>query len=396
MKHPFLMISLWLLATATHPLALPATHWPAHQAQRLIVLLEGASDEGLGTYSGQAQAVQAALRDGNQAALDKAATPAAIALLEAYRHGCCNAQPPRDWHIPDTNHWGDAAQMVAAAVSSNAIDALFNGARASHPYYQAMQLAYARETDPARRNTIAANLDRWRWMPRTPSTRYLLVNTAAFEASLWEGDHVLGRWNVVVGKKRSPTPIFSAQVTGVILNPWWDIPPDIARENIAGLVRNHPGVALAKGYVLTGGRYRQRPGPANALGRMKLVMPNPFGVYLHDTPEQALFSNDVRAFSHGCVRVGDALGLAATLLFSDREEGRARLETSVATGQTQTLALPAPIPVYVAYFTAEPDGLGGIRYLPDIYHRDPVAGSVMTRSGNLRMACTRLHTPSSW
>jgi murein L,D-transpeptidase YcbB/YkuD len=106
---------------------------------------------------------------------------------------------------------------------------------------------------------------------------------------------------------------------------------------------------------------------------MKLVMPNPYNIYLHDTPAQSLFGRDVRAFSHGCVRVGDALGLATALLAPLPGWDRERVEAEIATGTTQTITLAASIPVYVAYFTAESDGQGGIRYLPDIYKRDQAA-----------------------
>jgi murein L,D-transpeptidase YcbB/YkuD len=139
------------------------------------------------------------------------------------------------------------------------------------------------------------------------------------------------------------------------------------------MLRDRPAEAARKGYVLQDGRYRQKPGPANALGRMKLVMPNPYSVYLHDTPSQSLFERDVRAFSHGCVRVGDALGLATALLATSPGWDRKRADALVAAGRTTTVALAAPVPVYVAYFTAEPDGEGGMRYFPDIYQRDRAA-----------------------
>jgi murein L,D-transpeptidase YcbB/YkuD len=204
--------------------------------------------------------------------------------------------------------------------------------------------------------------------------RYLLVNTAAFEATLWENGKLTGRWKVVAGKTGSPTPIFSTRITGVIFNPWWEIPSSIAAESVAAMVRNHPATAAAKGYVFEQGRYRQRPGPSNALGRMKLVMPNGYNVYLHDTPSQSLFDLDVRAFSHGCVRVGDALGLVTALLGDRPGWTRARVDASVASGRTTTEKLTTPIPVYIAYFTAEPDGEDSIRYFPDIYHRDKSSG----------------------
>jgi murein L,D-transpeptidase YcbB/YkuD len=221
--------------------------------------------------------------------------------------------------------------------------------------------------------TLAANLDRWRWMPRDLGGRYLLVNAASFEATLWQDQRLVGRWAVIVGRTKSPTPVFEARVTGVTINPWWEIPSSIAAEGIAAQVARNPAAASRRGYVLQNGRYRQRPGPTNALGRMKLVMPNRYSVYLHDTPAQALFAQDVRAYSHGCVRVGDALGLATTLLAPAWD--RARVDALVAAGATRTIALAQPVPVYVAYFTAEPDEAGGIRYFRDVYHRDRAASA---------------------
>ncbi|MDF0487552.1 L,D-transpeptidase family protein [Sphingomonas sp. H39-1-10] len=345
-------------------------HWTRPQAARLVEWLDAAADDALEPVTAQARVVQAALDTNDQAALDAAATEAATRLLEAHRHGCCGAALRSGWHIADTSDRTDAATRVGQAVAADRIDALFASARPSHPYYLALRAAYHAESDPARRATLAANLDRWRWMPRALGTRYLLVNTAAFEATLWEDGKMTGRWRVVAGKTASPTPVFAATVTGVILNPWWEIPPSIAREGIAALLRTHPAQAAAQGYVLQAGRYRQRPGANNALGRMKLVMPNGYSVYLHDTPEQKLFAEDVRAYSHGCVRVGDALGLVAALLSKQPGWTRGDVDAAVATGRTRTVALAAPVPIYIAYFTAEPDDKGDIRYIADIYHRD--------------------------
>jgi murein L,D-transpeptidase YcbB/YkuD len=348
----------------------PSPHWTLPQAQRLVEWLSSAADDGLSPVSIDTAGVKAAIAAGEGSALDTSATAAAIRLLTAYRQGCCNASLRSGWHIAAAPAWPDAAEAVNAAVASNQLDRMFGTTRPSHPFYYSLRMAYAQERDPARRATLAANLDRWRWMPRALGGRYLLVNTAAFEASLWDGRNMIGRWQVVVGKTKSPTPIFAARVTGVIFNPWWEIPPAIAAESVARMVRTRPAEAARKGYVFQNGRYRQRPGATNALGRMKLVMPNGFNVYLHDTPNQNLFAQDVRAYSHGCVRVGDALGLATTLLSAQPQWDRSRVDAAVASGRTQQIALATPIPVYVAYFTAEPDGNGGIRYFPDIYHRD--------------------------
>ena len=134
------------------------------------------------------------------------------------------------------------------------------------------------------------------------------------------------------------------------------------------MVRNNPAAARRKGYVVQNGRYRQRPGPGNALGQMKLVMPNPYSVYLHDTPNKNLFSEPVRTFSHGCIRVGGAIDLDKTLLAGSVSEDR--IDEILASRKTTRLSLAKPIPIYIAYFTAEGAEDGTIRYFPDIYKRD--------------------------
>ena len=198
--------------------------------------------------------------------------------------------------------------------------------------------------------------------------KYLLVNAASFEVTLWENDRKLKTWPNIVGKTKSPTPIFEATVSGVILNPWWEIPTSIVAESIGALVRNHPATARRKGYVVQNGRYRQRPGPGNALGQMKLVMPNPYSVYLHDTPNKNLFSELVRTFSHGCVRVGGAIDLAKTLLEGSATEQQ--IDDILASRKTTKLTLTKAIPIYIAYFTAEGAEDGTVRYYPDVYKRD--------------------------
>jgi murein L,D-transpeptidase YcbB/YkuD len=240
-----------------------------------------------------------------------------------------------------------------------------------HPHYWALRAAQETETDPARLHTLAVNIARWQDMPTDLGSRYLLVNIPAFEVMLWEDGAVTDRRPVIVGTTRTRTPTFSTVVTGVVLNPWWEIPASIVAESVGALVRNRPATARARGYVVENGRYRQRPGPGNALGQMKLVMPNPHSIGLHDTPSQALFARDVRAFSHGCVRVSDAVGFATTLLERDSGWTRERVDAVLGTGRTRTVELVQPLPIYVAYFTAAPSATGEIEYYPDIYRRDP-------------------------
>ena len=351
----------------------PVPRWAPAQIERLVQWLNYARDDALAMAASEVPKIRKAQAENGAGRLDQVATAAAVRLLEGFYTGCCDASLKTGWRITGDRPATDPQQLVADAVARDRLDQLFIDAEPHHPFYRAMRRSYAAETDVARRATLAANMDRWRWMPRAMGRRYLLVNTASFEAMLWQDGKLAGRWAVVVGKTKSPTPVFAARITGVVLNPWWDIPSSIAAEGVAALVRTNPAAAAKRGYVYENGRYRQRPGANNALGRMKLVMPNPHAVYLHDTPAQALFSRDVRAFSHGCVRVGDALGLVEALLAPTGAWTRQKIDAAVAAGQTQTVPLAEAIPVYITYFTVEPDDEGNMRFFPDIYKRDKAA-----------------------
>lgn len=296
------------------------------------------------------------------------ASVAAHQLMSAYLEGCSPASARAGWDIASDDRSIDTGSLLLQALLRDDLTAYFAALHPRHPGYQALRAAYASEPDAARRATLAINMERWRWMPLLMGDQYLLVNAASFEVTLWNNGRNVKSWPVIVGKANSPTPVFDATVSAVILNPWWEIPASIAAEGIASMVRNRPSAARKRGYVLENGRYRQRPGPGNALGQMKLVMPNAYSVYLHDTPNKNLFSEPVRTFSHGCVRVGGAIDLAKTLLAGSATA--TEVDAVVASGTTTRLPLAAAVPVYIGYFTAEGAVDGTVRYFPDVYKRD--------------------------
>lgn len=300
--------------------------------------------------------------------IDQEASELALRLARMHLLGRAGPSERSGWHIVDTDSKITLEPMLGQALANDTLDTFFALQRPAHEEYGALRQAYALETDEDRRTTIARNMERWRWMPRTLGSDYVLVNAARFKADLWRDGKPASSWRVIVGKKSTPTPAFDAIIEGVILNPWWEIPASIVRESVGALVRRNPALARARGYVWSGGRYRQKPGPNNALGQMKLVMPNRFSVYMHDTPNKQLFDEEVRAFSHGCIRTGDAIGYAATLL--EGVKTREEVDAIVAGGKTTTVPLAKPIPVYIAYFTAASDGHGGIEFFDDIYRRD--------------------------
>lgn len=349
---------------------LPAPGWTAAQIAVLKHRIATAPEDALPVLpTGD---LDRAMAGGEPATINAAATALSLGLARMQLLGATRPVAGTGWHIVDPDARIDLPARLAQALGANpasaeALDRFFDALRPQHPDYAALRRAYATEKDPSRRATLALNMERWRWLPVSLGQDYVLVNAADFKVSLWRQGHRVGIWPVIVGKVKTPTPAFSANVTGVTYNPWWDVPANIAPE-IAKLIRRHPALMRQRGYVWTGSRYRQRPGPANSLGQMKLVMANPFDVYLHDTPEKKLFARDIRAFSHGCIRVDNALGFAATLL----QGAKTPDETSaiLISGRTTTLDLGTPLPVYVTYFTASTREDGSLAILPDIYRRD--------------------------
>lgn len=319
-------------------------------------------------------ALDKALASWDAAALEDAATMLALRLAHLHLTGGSNAGERAGWNIIDTDRDVALEPMLAHALASGTLNAFFANLAPAHPDYAVLRAALAKETDRERRRVIARNMERWRWMPRSLGPDHVLVNTARFEAQLWRGARKVGTWRIIAGKKSTPTPVFETQITGVVLNPWWEIPASIVRESVGAIVRRNPAAARARGYVWSSGRYRQRPGPNNALGQMKLVMPNPYSVYMHDTPSKQLFAEKVRAYSHGCVRTDDAIWYAATLL--QDVMARERVDEIVTSGVTTTVNLDRPLPIYVAYFTAtRPYGA-----------KEPIQGSSSSSACNVRMA----------
>ena len=233
---------------------------------------------------------------------------------------------------------------------------------------------------------LRANLERARWVFYEPESEFLVVNIAGFQLYHLRRGEVVWRTRVQVGRPYRQTPIFRAEMTYLVVNPTWTVPPTIYRNDILPAVRRNTaylasrnidafdsrGALVDPAAVDWSGRsppYRlvQRPGPDNALGRIKFMFPNEHSVYLHDTPSRDLFDQKNRAFSSGCIRVENPFELAEQLL-GPRE--RERLDALVASGRTETIFLEKPLPIMLLYWTAEPDAEGRVSFLPDVYERD--------------------------
>ncbi|HEV7992914.1 MAG TPA: L,D-transpeptidase family protein [Gemmatimonadaceae bacterium] len=219
---------------------------------------------------------------------------------------------------------------------------------------------------------IAANLERARWMPRSLGSRYIYVNVPAFHLSAFDAGKPTLEMKVIVGQEYEDkaTPVFSDSMEFVVFRPYWNITPDIQAKEIGPKVASNPGYLAENDmeYYKDGGttRIRQKPGPKNSLGFVKFLFPNDFNIYLHDTPNHELFDKDVRAFSHGCIRVEKPAELAQWVLGWDA----AKVDEAMQNGKdNQQIKLPKKIPVYIAYGTTYMRD-GQLYFGNDLYHRD--------------------------
>ncbi len=242
---------------------------------------------------------------------------------------------------------------------------------------------------------IEANMERWRWLPRQLEPRHILVNMAGYELQLIEVDKPILNMRVIVGRDYRQTPVFASAMTSLVLNPYWYVPRSIFRDDILPRLRQEPDHLARLGMrvfsslngngsevdaatidwaAVDGDSFphtlRQEPGPHNALGQIKFMLPNRYGIFLHDTPDRRLFSQPARAFSSGCIRLEDPLELARYLLADDERWSRAGLEAAIAQGRPLGLTLPQPIPIYLTYWTAWVDEGGLLQLRDDIYGRD--------------------------
>ena len=219
---------------------------------------------------------------------------------------------------------------------------------------------------------VAANLERYRWMPRSLGSRYIIVNVPQFHLEAFDSGQKSLEMKVIVGQEYQDkaTPVFSDSMEFVIFRPYWNITDAIAAKEIWPKVNADPGYLAANNMEVYNDhgtrRVRQLPGPKNSLGLVKFMFPNDFNIYLHDTPNGELFKKDVRAFSHGCIRLEKPAELAQWVLGWDAD----RVQHAMHDGpDNRQVNLPKKIPVYIVYFTTYVRG-GQLYFGNDLYDRD--------------------------
>jgi murein L,D-transpeptidase YcbB/YkuD len=216
---------------------------------------------------------------------------------------------------------------------------------------------------------IAANMERFRWLPRSFGSRYIFVNVPAFKLEAYDAGQKTLEMKVIVGQEYEDraTPVFADSMETVVFRPYWNVPPGIASKEIfpkgEGYMARENFETYREGGAL---RVRQRPGPGNALGFVKFLFPNDFNIYLHDTPNHELFNKDVRAFSHGCIRLEKPAELAQWVLGWDAGKVNEWMQNPP---DNRSVKLPRKIPVYIAYFTAYINN-DQLSFGNDLYGRD--------------------------
>jgi L,D-transpeptidase YcbB len=354
------------------PPPLPPVVWDVASAQELLAYIRQIGVEGLNPADYDPAALEAAIQTGNPAAISPVATARFNQVSSDLALGHVKKPGRVDWWVADRDL--DAQRqdsLLRAALAQHDLTAALNNLLPTHPQYAALKaaLAAAAPGDTATRDHIRLNMDRWRWLPRDLGHKYIIVNVPGFHATLVEDG--VNRWKqrAIAGKLSTPTPQLNATATGVILNPWWEVPKSIEHE-----------AAGKKGFVPVKGpdgaiqRWRQPPGPTNALGQIKFVMPNSKAIYLHDTNARSRFNSDTRALSHGCVRTEHIMDLATELLGDDSGEWTSeKVQEALASKKTVQANFVKPLPVYIVYFSSAALNDGRIVDYKDLYGRDAKA-----------------------
>lgn len=254
------------------------------------------------------------------------------------------------------------------------------------------------------RELLLVNLEKWRWLPRNRGTYRVEVNIPEYRLWVRRNGEVVHETKVVVGTPKNQTPIFYDQIRHVVVNPYWNVPSSIARGEVGPQVIRDPGYLARREFELLGGDgtvldpwtvnwaavapgtfpflLRQKPGALNALGQVKFLFPNKHDVYLHDTPEKSLFGRDLRAYSHGCVRVENPFDFAETLLADEPGFGRSTLEAAFGPRE-RWFNMEVKVPVFLTYFTVRIDDSGKARTFADVYGHDKRIAAALSDGAEL-------------
>ena len=291
--------------------------------------------------------------------------------------------------------------LLKTIYASDNFDGAFDDLAPKHKFYRDLQKRYGEilqnKNQSALAEKIAVNMARWRWYPHRLGAHFVIVNTPGQRLTAWRDDQQAIDMAVIVGKKENPTPLTTGYLRWLEFHPSWAIPTEIAVKELLPKLRKNPNHLAEKKVRLFSSwddgakelnpkrinwqkvtpeqmakyQLRQDPGPMNALGRIKFMFPNPWSVYLHDTPGRDLFKEPARSLSHGCIRVADPTGLAVFLLNGqDADSTKAKIQARLNGDAPYTMALKSPVPIYLTYQTIWIDKTGKLRQASDLYGQD--------------------------
>ena len=347
----------------------PPPVWQIGDARSLLAYIPTISSEGLNPRDYDPAGLDAALRTGDPVAMSAAATDRFNKVAGDLALGHVRGSDRGEWYVTDADLTPAAsALLLAGALDRHDVVGSLRSLLPTHPQYAFLRtaLAQADKTDVATIHRIRLNMDRWRWLPRDLGNKYIIVNVPSFYATLVENGATRWKHRAIAGAVKTKTPQLTATAIGVILNPWWEVPQSITHE-----------VAGKKGFVAVKGtdgkvqRWRQPPGPSNALGKVKFSMQNGQNIYLHDTNARSRFNSQLRALSHGCIRTENIMDLAKELLSDDAGEWTPeKVDETLASGKSVLAKFVKPLPVYIVYFSAAALNDGTIVNYSDLYGRD--------------------------
>lgn len=344
----------------------PPPPWSPAQIKDLLSVVASAEAEGLrpADYNLEALEREVAQRQFGPK-LDALAEKTLAAIAHDFAAGRVRNRHRFNWYI---DYQGpDLAQLAVQATAARERGDLRSWIASllpTDPAYHALRDALANTQDEGRRDRIKANLERWRWLPRDfGGGDQLYINLPTYRVDLIRAGERVASYKAVIGATDMPTPVLSAPVRQVIANPDWIVPASIVRKS-----KLRPGTSSRYSFSTRPDgtlRVRQKPGPGNALGKLKIEFPNKLAIYFHDTPSRSLFGASDRTFSHGCVRVQNIEELAGQVVSNPE-----RLSKALAGANTRSLPARPNLRANVVYLTLVPDGAGGISDVGDPYMLD--------------------------
>jgi murein L,D-transpeptidase YcbB/YkuD len=342
--------------------------WTSSQLDDLLEVIQQAEAEGLRTSDYNIDELRATAGEKQIGARVSAlASTSALALAHDFAAGRIRNRHRFNWYIDyvGSSPANLAVSLLAARTQGKLKDWL-RGLLPTSSAYHALRKALAATplSDTEYRAKIRANMERWRWLPRDfERADQLYVNLPTYRLDVVQSGRTTASYRAVIGATDMPTPALSVAVTQIIANPDWIVPASIVR-------RSHLRPGASSRYIFSTRpdgtmRVRQKPGPGNALGRVKIVFPNPLAIYFHDTPAKALFGANARAFSHGCIRVQNIAALAASLVAKPGQ-----FDAALSGTETRSFSPAQTWRANIVYLTMVPDEAGVLADVGDPYQLD--------------------------